>query len=89
MNTAKILKTHTCINKLIISENSTGGMYFFVYTGALVLWIMSVNNFQFITNISETMCPTNIYHISFYSASAPVCCIKIHAEIKELLQVKD
>ena len=49
--------------------------------------------FPAITNISETMLPTNMYYISlersFYSASGHVCCIKIHAEIKELLQVKD
>ena len=54
---------------------------------------MSVNNFRFFTNISETMCPTNMYHISlersFYSASAHVCCIKIHVEIKKLLQVNN
>ena len=35
----------------------------------------------------------NMYNIllerSFYSASAHVCCIKGHAEIKELLQVFD
>ena len=31
------------------------GCIFFVYTGALVLWIMSVNNFQFFNNISESM----------------------------------
>ena len=65
---------------------------FFVYTS--ILWIISVNSFQFFTNILETICPTYMYHISlerlfFYSASAHVCCIKIHGEIKELLQAKD
>ena len=39
------------------------------------------------------MLPTNMYYISlersFSSASAHVCCIKIHAEVKEILQVKD
>ena len=51
------------------------------------------NECEFFTNISKTMWPTNMNHISleklFYSASAHVCCIKIHVEIKELLQVKD
>ena len=65
----------------------------FLYTGDPVLRIMSENNFHFFTNISESMCPTNMYHISlersFYNASAHVCCIKIHAKIKKLLQVKD
>ena len=45
------------------------------------------------TNISETMLTTNKCHISlersFYSASAHVCCIKIHAEMNELFQAKD
>ena len=40
------------------------------------------------------MCPTNLYDITlercFWSASAAyVCCIKIHAEIKELFQDKE
>ena len=62
-------------------------------TDTSVPWITGVNNFAFFINISETMLPTNRYYISlegsFYSASAHVCCIKIHAEVKELLQVKD
>ena len=66
------------------------GCIFFVYTGALVLWIMSVNNFRFFNNISESMQLTNIYNISlersYCSASADVCCIKIHAEMTEILQ---
>ena len=69
------------------------GCIFFVYTGAPVLWIMSVNNFRFFNNISESMQLTNIYNISlercYCSASADVCCIKIHAEMTEILQVKD
>ena len=69
------------------------GYILFVYNGASMTWITCVNNFQFFTNISETMLPTNMYYISLerllYSASACVFCIKIHAEIKELLQVKD
>ena len=68
------------------------GCIFFVYTGALVPWIISVNNFRFSNNISETMLPRDMYNISlersFYSASDCVSCIKIHAEIKALLQVK-
>ena len=47
----------------------------------------------FFTDISETMLPTKMYCISlerlFYSASAHVCCMKIHAKVKELLQFKD
>ena len=31
------------------------GCIFFVYTSAPVLWIMSVNNFRFFNNISESM----------------------------------
>ena len=54
---------------------------------------MSVNNFRFFTNISKILLSTNMYNISLersiYSAFARVCCIKLHAEIKELLQVKD
>ena len=69
------------------------GCIFFVYTGAPVLWIMSVNKFRFFNNISENMQLTNIYNISlercYCSASADVCCIKIHAEMTEILQVKD
>ena len=69
------------------------GCIFFVYNGACVSWITSVNNFRSFTYISETMLSINMYYISLerslYSASARVCCIKIHAEIKELLQVKD
>ena len=69
-----------------------GCISFFVYSGASISWITSVNNFRFFTNISETMLPINMYYISLerllYSASAHVCCIKIHPEIKELLKVK-
>ena len=69
------------------------GCIFFVYTGAPVLWIMSVNNFRFFNNISESMQLTNMYNISlercYCSASTDVCCIKIHAEMTEILQVKD
>ena len=68
------------------------GCIFFVYTAALVPWIISVNNFRFSNNISETMLPIDMYNISlersFYSASDRVSCIKIHAEMKALLQVK-
>ena len=70
----------------------TGTLLLFVYTGALVPWIISVNNFRFSNNISETMLPIDMYNISlersFYSASDRVSCIKIHAEMKALLQVK-
>ena len=31
------------------------GCIFFVYTGAPVLWILSVINFRFFNNISESM----------------------------------
>ena len=31
------------------------GCIFLVYTSAPVLWILSVNNFQFFNNISETI----------------------------------
>ena len=69
------------------------GYILFVYNGTFVPWIMSVNNFRFFTNILKSMLAINMYYMSlerlFYSASAHVCCIKIHAEIKELLQVKD
>ena len=69
------------------------GCIFFVYTGAPVLWIMSVKNFRFFNNISESMQLTNMYNMSlercYYSASADVCCIKILAEMTEILQVKD
>ena len=69
------------------------GMYFFVYTGAPVLWIMSVKNFRFFNNISESMQLTNMYNMllerCYCSASADVCCIRIHAEMTEILQVKD
>ena len=54
---------------------------------------MSITSYRFYTNISETMLPINMYYISLerslYSTSACVCCIKIQADIKELLQVKD
>ena len=64
------------------------GCIFFVYTSALVPWIISVNNFRFSNNISETMLHIDMYNISlersFYSASDRVSCIKIHAEIKAL-----
>ena len=36
----------------------------FVYTGAPVLWIMSVNNFRFFNNIWESMQVTNMYNMS-------------------------
>ena len=69
------------------------GYILFVYNGASVPWITSVYNFWFCTNISETMLPINIYYISlvrsFYSASASVCCIRIHEEMAEILQVID
>ena len=71
------------------------GCIFFVYTGAPVLWIMSVNNFRFFNNISESMQLTNIYNISlercYCSASADVYSINIniHAQMTEILQVKD
>ena len=56
-------------------------------------WIISVNSFRFFNNISETLLSANIYYTSlerpFHSASARVCCIKIHAEMTEILQVKD
>ena len=68
------------------------GCIFFVYTSALVPWIISVNNFRFSNTISETVLPRDMYNISlersFYSASDRVSCIKIHPEIKALLQVK-
>ena len=35
------------------------GYNFFVYNAASVLWIISVNNFQFFTNIADTMQPVN------------------------------
>ena len=69
------------------------GCIFFVYTGAPVLCIMSVKNFRFFNNISESMQLTNMYNMSlercYCSVSADVCCIKIHAEMTEILQVKD
>ena len=69
------------------------GYILFVYNSASVPWINSVTNFRFFTNISETVLPTNMYYISlkrsFYSTSARVCCIKVHAEMNEILQVKD
>ena len=37
----------------------------------------------------QQICIIYILERLIYSASAHVCCIKIHAEIKELLQVKD
>ena len=68
-------------------------IFFSVYDGASLPWITCVNNFRFFTNISITMLPTNMYYISLerslYRASASVYCIKIHVEIKELLEVKD
>ena len=69
------------------------GCIFFLYTGAPVLWIISVNKFHFFNNILESMSLTNMYNISLerysYSASAHACCIKIHAEITEILEVKN
>ena len=66
------------------------GCIFFVYTSAPVLWIMSVNNFRFFNNISESI---SMYYISLercsFSASAHVSYIKIYSEIMEILQVKD
>ena len=63
---------------------------FFVYKVASVPWIISVKNF---TNISETMLPSNMDYISlersFHRASNHVCCIKLHSEMTEILQVKD
>ena len=63
------------------TEKYRPGCIFFVYSGASVPWIISVNNFRFFTNISETILPTNIYYISlersFSSASAHVHCIRI------------
>ena len=65
----------------------------FVYNGATLTWINSVNNFRFFINISKTLQLTNIHYIllerSFNRASAGICCIKIHAEIAEKLQDKD
>ena len=53
-----------------------GGYILFVYNGASVPWIISVNNFWFFTNILETRLPTNMYYISlewsFYSTSTRV-----------------
>ena len=66
-------------------------LVFFVYNDASVPWIM-VNKCQFFINISETIFPTNMYYMSlersFYSASARFCCIEIHGEAAEKLQVK-
>ena len=43
--------------------------------------------------ISQKLIPTNMYYISLerysYSASTHVCYIKCHAEMTEILQVKD
>ena len=41
------------------------GYICFVYKGASVPWIISVNNFQFFTNILETMSSTNMYYILY------------------------
>ena len=65
-----------------------------IYRGGFILpWIPGVINFQVFSNISETRLPTNMYYTSlerlFYSASARLCCIKIQAEMTEILQVKD
>ena len=49
--------------------------------------------FSFFNNISESMHLTNMYNISperyCYSTSAHVCCIKIYAEMTDILLVKD
>ena len=69
------------------------GMYFFAYGGAMVLWIMSVKNFRFFTNMPENY--VSYKYVSYIitkvvlSASAHVCCIEMDAKIKEILQVKD
>ena len=63
----------------------------FIYKGATLTWINSVNNFRFFINISKTLQLTNIHYIllerSFNRASAGICCIKIHAEIAEKSQL--
>ena len=68
------------------------GYISFVHNGVYVPWISSVNSFQFFTDISETMPPTNMYYISFErsfnKASSPFCCIKNHAEMVEKSQDK-
>ena len=38
-----------------VKSGATPGCIFFVYTGAPVLWILSVINFRFFNNISESM----------------------------------
>ena len=54
------------------------------------------NKYQYLpvlSNVSETLQRRNMYFMllerSFDSASTRVCCIKIHAEMTEILQVKD
>ena len=40
------------------------GYILFVYNGATVPWITSINNFRFFINILDTVLPTNMYYIS-------------------------
>ena len=41
-----------------------GKTFICIYNGTSVPWIIRVNNFRFLNNISETMLPTNMYNIS-------------------------
>ena len=68
--------------------------YNFLYPTVFSLTvIISVNNFRFSTNNSETVKHTSKYYISlemyFQCYSGLLCCIKIHAEMAKTSQVKD
>ena len=67
--------------------------FIFLYYGASVPWITSVNNFQLVTNILETMSPRNMYYVSLERFFAVLLLVfvayKIHAEMTEILPVKD
>ena len=59
-----------------------------------IQWRLRImDNDNHLTNISESMLPINMYYISLerssYSTSAHDCCIKLHVEMTEILQVKD
>ena len=53
-----------------------------------VQWVITVNNFRFLSNILETMSTAYMYYISlersFYNVSTPFCCFKIHTEMAKL-----
>ena len=71
------------------------GIYFFCTQRRppSIPWIISVNNFHFSADISETMFPTNIYYTSLerscYIAPSCVYCIKIYVDMAEKSQFKD